>query len=497
MNMKKKIVLSLVIVSILFVGCKHDNDKGKFVNVPCPVNVPEGLEESGKFSYGYMKVPEFHKKPDGNTIELAVAIFKCQLDSATHEPLVLVTGGPGMSDIDAFVPDLFEDLGALFLNNRDIVIIELRGLKYSKPNLFCPEIDNLQLYLVDKNLTADETIELYMDSLKSAYNRFEREGVNLSAYNDYEIANDIVYIMEQLDYKKFSIFGSSFGTLVTQYVLLNHSEHIVSAIMNAVVDINRGLSGMHSNSIKTLDVIFERCENDNELNQAYPDLKNRFLALLKRLNEKPDTLDIKYAKDGKMHKVVVNGNKLAVWVFGQMYWDAQLPSTLHKILSGDYSQIINNPGMMFPLQDFSNGLSLSIILSEYSYFADEDIPVNNEYIDFVKGCGTMIFTPYFLNHAKKVWKVNDLQDKNISLVSDVPTLMYSGEMDHVCPPSYAIDLSKKLKNSYLYVFPGIAHSPIDFGTCGIMMMKEFIDNPTKAPDNSCMQEFHSGFNLPE
>ncbi len=495
--MKKITFLSLIILAVSFVGYAQNSNTGKFLKAPCPIDVPEGLEESGKFSFGYMKVPEFHAYPDGKTIELAISIHKCQGDSATHEPMVLVTGGPGMSDIDAFVPDLFGDLGALFLNNRDIVIIELRGLKYSKPNLLCPEIDNLQLFLADKHLSTEKTIELYMDTLQSAYNRFEQEGVNLSAFNDYEIANDIDFVMVQLGYEKFSVFGSSFGTLVTQHLLLNHSEHLVSASMNAVVDFNRGLTKMHTNSIQTLEDIFQRCEDDPELSQAYPDLKNRFLSTLTRLNENPDTLDIRYEKDGKMYKIPLNGNKLSVWIFGQMYWDAQIPSTLHKILSGDYSQIINDPGMIFPLHEFSNGLSLSIILSEYSNFEEADIPVDNEYVDFVKGCGTMIFTPYFLNQAKEVWKVNDLQNKNISLVSDVPTLMFGGEMDHVCPPNYAMDLSKNLKNSYLYIFPGIAHSPIDVGYCAILMMKQFVDNPSQAPDSSCIQEFKSGFNLPE
>lgn len=495
--MKITNVFKFIILSLTLAGCHTKNNFAEYREAPCPITVPQDLIESGKFSYGYVKVPELHKNPDGKAIELAVAVFKSISDSATHEPLVLVTGGPGMSDIDGFVPDLLGDLGTLFLNNRDIVVIELRGLKYSKPNLLCPEIEKLQMYLVDKNLTAEETIDLYMDTLQSVYDRFEEEGINLSAYNDYEIANDIVFVMHQFGYDKFSVFGSSFGTLVAQHLLLNHSEHLAFVTMNAVVDINNGLPGMHSNSIKTLNAIFEKCENDPELNQAYPDLKNRFLALLKRLNEKPVTLQVKYAKDAKIYDVVFNGNKLAVWVFGQMYWDAQIPSTLHKILSGDYSQIINGPGMIFPLADFSNGLSLSIIISESSNYMEEDIPLENEYIDFVKGCGTMIFTPYFLNQAKKIWQVNDLQNKNISLVSDVPTLMYSGEMDHVCPPAYAMELAEKLQNSHLYVFPGIAHSPIDFGPCGITMMKEFIDNPAKAPDSTCMQGFQSGFNLPE
>lgn len=495
--MKKYLILALFILSILSIGCKQRNGIGNFTSATCPIEVPDSLIESGKFSYGFMKVPEFHKKPDGKVIELAVANFKCQTDSTTHEPLVLVTGGPGMSDIDMFVPILLGELGTLFLNNRDVVIIELRGLKYSKPNLLCPEIEDLQMTLIDRNLTADKTIDLYMDTLKTIYSRFEEEGTNLSAFNDYEMANDIVYVMQQLGHEKFSVFGSSFGTLVSQHLLLKHSEHIVSVTMNGVVDINRAFPNMHTNSINSLDAIFKKCENDAELNKAYPDLKNRFLTTLNRLNEEPVTLDIKYAEDNETYKVVLNGSKLAVWVFAQMYWDAQLPSTLHRILSGDYSQIIENPGLIFPLKDFSDGLSISLLLSEYSNYEKEDIPLDNEYVDFVKGCGTMFFTPYFLKEAKKVWKVDDLQDKNISVVSDVPTLMFSGEMDHVCPPIYAEELSENLKNSYLYIFPGIAHSPIDYGSCGIMMMKEFIDNPSKAPNSECLKEFHGGFNLPE
>jgi len=495
--MNKTVFLSLFVSTIIIVGCNKNIDTGKFVTATCPIDVPEGLEESGKFTYGYMEVPELHENPTGKTIELAIAIHKCQGDSASHEPLVLVTGGPGMSDIDTFVPMLFGDMGGLFLNNRDIVIIELRGLKYSKPNLLCPEIDSLQLFLADKHLSTEHIIELYMDSMQSAYNRFEKEGVNLNAFNDYEIANDIVFVMENLDYEKFSVFGSSFGTLVAQHLLLNHPEHLVSASMNAVVDFNRGLMKMHSNSIQTLENIFQRCEANPELSKAYPDLKYRFLSTLKRLNESPDTLDIEYWGNKEMYKIPLDGNKLSVWLFTQMYKDGQIPSTLHKILSGDYSQIIQDPGLIFPLPEFSNGLTWSILLSEYSNFEDEDIAINNEYIDFVKGCGIMIFTPYFLNHAKEVWKVNDLNNKNISLVSEVPTLMLGGEMDHVCPPNYAIELSKNLNNSYLYTFPGIAHSPIDIGLCAIMMMKQFVDNPSKEPDSSCMQQFQSGFMLPE
>jgi hypothetical protein len=62
---------------------------GKYILTTYLIPVPLGLVDSGKFTYGFIKVPEAHIKQNGNTIELAVAVFECTSDSATHEPLVL------------------------------------------------------------------------------------------------------------------------------------------------------------------------------------------------------------------------------------------------------------------------------------------------------------------------------------------------------------------------------------------------------------------------
>jgi len=143
-----------------------------------------------------MEVPELSDQPDRKTIELTIAIFKCKSDSATQDPIVLSAGGPGLSNIDDFVPKLTGGLGNLFLYNRDVVVIETRGLKYSKPFLHIPELEKIQLSLLGENLSVDETIEIYLDTLQSAYKKFEDEGVNLSAYNTYEISNEVAYVME-------------------------------------------------------------------------------------------------------------------------------------------------------------------------------------------------------------------------------------------------------------------------------------------------------------
>ena len=75
------------------------------------------------------------------------------------------------------------------------------------------------------------------------------------------------------------------------------------------------------------------------------------------------------------------------------------------------------------------------------------------------------------------------------MATDVPTLMLNGGEDHVCLAEHTIELAASFKNAYCYIFEGIAHSPIDAGPCGILMMKAFLDNPNKAPDASCMEEY--------
>ena len=89
--------------------------------------------------------------------------------------------------------------------------------------------------------------------------------------------------------------------------------------------------------------IFENCEKDENLNQAYPDLKNRFLELIDKLNKQPETIILKRPGKQTTHNMVLNGNRLSAWIFAQMYWNTQIPSTINKLLAGDYSEIIQSP----------------------------------------------------------------------------------------------------------------------------------------------------------
>src|SRR4030042_6533759 len=67
--------------------------------------------------------------------------------------------------------------------NRDIVLLEQRGTLYSSPSLVCPEIDQMTLDTLEKDLTQEEAASLSMQATEACHDRLVDQGVALSAFN--------------------------------------------------------------------------------------------------------------------------------------------------------------------------------------------------------------------------------------------------------------------------------------------------------------------------
>jgi len=490
----KKYVLILAFAIAFMASGQEIRKTGQFMQETSPFEVTKKLEGMGKFIYGRMKVPERAEVPEGKTVDLAIGIFKSR-NTPTKDPLVLCAGGPGLSYLDDFIPGFAGELGDLFLEDRDVVVVESRGLKYADPYLIIPEMEELQLSLLDKNISADATIDLYLDILKKAYDRFTGQGIDLSAVNSEELANEIAYVMTQLGYDKFAMFGSSYGTEVVQNMLMHHPDRLTSAVLNGSVDIYRSGYDMHTGMVEALEEAFSAVDKSPALAAAYPALKERFLNKVSALNVEPDTLQLFYGPTGKDYKVLLNGNRIAQWLFYQMYFNTQLPRSLDRISKGDYTEIISGPGLIFPIPEFSMGLSLSVFLSGTYDVKPEHMMEGSAYEELIKGASLSTFGPYFYQKAIKVWPVQPRKSPQ-KFYSEVPLLLLGGKFDHLCKPSYATHLAEEQGNATLFLFDNVVHSPVDNGPCAILMMKEFYDDPSKVPDNTCIQAFSHEYQIP-
>ena len=91
-------------------------------------------------SCGTLTVPENRSNPNEGKVQLPVAIIPSQKQPADPDPVVYMAGGPGAN---AIAPAGI--LVSVGLNqNRDLIIMNQRGVAYTEPNLACPEIDRFK-----------------------------------------------------------------------------------------------------------------------------------------------------------------------------------------------------------------------------------------------------------------------------------------------------------------------------------------------------------------
>ncbi|MGQ7868092.1 alpha/beta fold hydrolase [Sunxiuqinia sp. sy24] len=491
----------MLLLSVFFTGCKQNTNPelGQFRDAPCPFDLPEGLELGENFRFGYVTVPEFHNNPNGKTIEVAVAIFP-STSNTPGPPLVLNTGGPGESNMDNFIPPLAIKhsgrLGELVLPHRDAVIIELRGLRYARPNLISDELTKARYDMMNKDLSYDEMLAIQLKALEETRDRFNKEGVNLSAFNNIETAADIAMIMTNLGYKQFSLFGSSAGTFLAQHVIRDYPDRVSCAILNAGVPIGTKISDMVPDGIRSLKRLFEKCEGDPDCSAAYPNLENRFLNFLDSINKHPITVPIDLPDSDEEQIFVLNGHRLAGMIMMYSYFSPQVPLLIDQIMSGDYAFINQFVGYQSIMSTFADILGYSIFLSEYPAFTLSDIQIDPNYLSFSKGVTAMGLGGEFLLAVDTIFNIPKIDQKRIEPQGpyDVPLLVLNGVYDPVIPEKLDTIFKNRFNNCYIYRFDGVAHSPVDFAEeCAIVMFFEFLNDPSKAPESSCIDEYHLEF----
>jgi pimeloyl-ACP methyl ester carboxylesterase len=490
---------SYLLIPILLVpaaGCAPapNPDIGRYEPIECPIDVPDERD----VACGLISVPERHERPHGPVIKLAVAQFTSPNPEAAPDPLVLNNGGPGDSNLEGFFPVLASPLGEALLAQRDVVIIELRGLYHSKPNLVCDEVFEAQLDMVGKDIKGPEANEILLGAMRRSQARFVQEGIDLPAYNHTEMAADIDLVLTKLGYDQFNLFGTSAGTMVAQDVMRSYPERLRAVVMNAAVSNGPALfEEMFLNAAASLEQYFGMCEADEACATAYPNIEARFLDMLRERNRSPIELEVVNPASGEETTLVLNGDKVSSWVFASMYWNTQIVRSLDRFTKGDFTEIQNGPNIFFPMPRFAYALGYTAVVAANPEFTAANYQRAERYRPFVDGLA-LFFSPRLMEGTRELWTGDRLPSEQPGpLVSDVPTLIMNGALDHVLPTENLGELVSGLSQGHAFVFEGVAHAPVDVGDCALTMLMAFLADPSGAPDASCMADYGHTFALPD
>jgi pimeloyl-ACP methyl ester carboxylesterase len=299
--------------------------------------------------------------------------------------------------------------------------------------------------------------------------------------------DDLDDVRAYLGYDRVNVYGGSYGTRAALVYLRRHGEHVRTMILDGVAPMDMRLPLFTARDAqRALDKLLTDCDADSACKLAFPELSTRIGNLLQRLEQSPPTVRIVHPRTGVAEDVRVQARVVASILFSALY--SPLTGSIVPALV-DHAER-NEFQSFFALglagegsdENMSVGMQLSVLCSE-------DAPRVTQSDVEQAAAGTLFGTHLLSNQleACAMWPRGTVDASYYEpVVSDVPALVMSGDIDPVTPPAWGESVVKTLKNGRHITAPGTGHGVITT-SCGQKLVQDFIDRASSASlDVSCV-----------
>jgi pimeloyl-ACP methyl ester carboxylesterase len=469
---------------------------GTFESVPCSeIRVELGGQVFAADSIagleaarcGYLTVPENRSRPSDRTIRLAVAIVPPVAPTPEPDPVVYLAGGPGSGAIGS-APELID---AGLNRDRELILMDQRGVTFSKPDLLCTESSRFVARRVGLVYDALSTGRQQAAATRACHRRFVEEGIDLPAYNTTENAADFADLRAALGIAEWNVYGVSYGTDLALSYMRDHPEGIRSVTLASVVPPHVVTLGwLWDNARRGFDNLFRTCAAQQRCHRRHPTLRRTFTRLVRKLEAHPVTARVRPTPGAPRVKVVLDGGALVNWLvlmaLGSPNYP-EVPNSIDQLAAGRPQNIAASWATLS--QQPINGLLEGVVCSEWvpyerkSKLLEQGRKAFPRYPDSVLAQAPQF--PFAFEDCR-IWDVPKAPATARAVTrSAIPTLLLSGTFDAVTAPRPARIAARTLPNSTITNIPGVGHDPVDKSDCAADVLASFLSTPS-APDTSCV-----------
>ncbi|MCE5223126.1 alpha/beta hydrolase [bacterium] len=241
------------------------------------------------------------------------------------------------------------------------------------------------------------------------------------------------------------------------------------------------INDYYRNAEHSLLTVLERCENDEDCNKRYPNLKERLINSLVKLQSNP----LKFEYEDKPFTLNVQD---ALTVLSVSLYDrhsiGNIPLLIEALENGESKPLANALKAIESIYTLVNWpVHYSITSDDKLSFYDEKSMA--EYLQQSEIFGRLAISSNLEAELLKYWHTyGDSEFKKQTIISEIPALLVSGGLDHVTPISNATETLKHLKNGYELIFPDEGHNNL-LTPCFFKIAEDFLNNPFQKPDLEC------------
>jgi pimeloyl-ACP methyl ester carboxylesterase len=437
----------------------------------CPIKTDSRLV----VKYGYLVVPENRKLPKGRKVKVPFFFVRKPEQDARHHVFLYTTGGPGYSTI-ANTDSVGYNSGLLKFGA--LILFDQRGTKKAQPCLDCTEIGEAVKRSYLEGLDKDS---MALAAVRRCRNRLAGQGIDLSAYNTVESAEDINDLKLALHLDSLNLAGISYSGGLMLTVLRNHPEAVRSLMLNSPLPsyVRYEEDGL-LNINEALEQVFTNCQADSVQNTAYQNLRERFHQYFTavtgkkfKLNYRPkgasDSISIVYTKNDLLSAITdrLNSNQVK-----------DVPAVINDIINGRHGAYVREvlDGSFSGDPSVSLGMRYSVYCTEQIAYADAGrITAQDTVLPWLAG-----YPFNDVNHAVcDCWKVKpEPPVVKMQVYSKIPALITSGDIDPWCRPFYNRFIKRYLPNAQLLILHNKGHAP-GYTVDGVDYAELFFVNPNR------------------
>jgi pimeloyl-ACP methyl ester carboxylesterase len=378
------------------------------------------------------------------------------------DPLFFLAGGPGQSaaQLASQVRDMFRTVQ----RTRDIVLVDQRGTGKSNP-LNCRSSANSL-----RELTAGSDVALAR--LRRCLEAFDAD---VRLYTTAIAMDDLDDVRAFLGYDRINLYGGSYGTRAALVYLRQHGEHVRSTVLDGVAPTDMRLPLFTARDAqRALDNALVDCNAEPACRRAFPDMGTRIRRLIASLEQHPRRVRIVHPRTGIAEDVNVDARLVASVIFSALYSPLTasiVPALVDRAEQNDFQGLY---ALALATEDaganMSIGMQLSVLCSE-----DASQVSAGELKAETSGS---VFGSHLIGSqldACAMWPKGKIDaDYYRPVVSDVPVLVLSGEVDPVTPPGWGDAVVKHLSRGLHIVVPSTGHGVVAT-PCGNRLISDFIE----------------------
>ena len=428
-----------------------------------------------KVECGTLVVDETRGSPTSRRVAMPVVVVKAMHPRPGLPPLIYLHGGPGGGVVETLPRSLRSPRAQeLVAQDQDWIYFDQRGGALSAPSLDCGHAA-----LNDAGPISPGDL----GALEACGARWAASGVDLSRYNAREVALDVQDLRRALGLDRFDIYGGSYGTRIGFAVMTHAPQGLRAAVLDSVWPPEamwaEGGPQMISAAVK---VLFDRCAADAACRAAWPDPAGKLRAVSLRLLSGPLTVG----------RRTYTADDLGGFLMDQVYFNVgakSLPRDVYAFDRGDFSAL---DGQMADRSPYVEGQHLTHLCKEEFPFEHRDRVAAGTADDPVARLSVASFQRYF--DVCAAWPVGPADPvEQRPVVSATPTLFLSAEIDPGCPPPLAQAAARRFSRGRFVMIPNATHGVVGQSACARKMTRAFLQDPSKAPDTTCLHPEHDRF----